>query len=761
MPINSTELNTFLVQSLLKDRSRVLLSLAPLPKHNLPMSRLFAMVDYPFLPHLKETMPILINQMLRHYEEEVKDNPENAFEHNLEWANRLINQMLKPNEINELNFIFGGIKNNQLQFAYNGRINGYIIFKEGEKYRHLDLIKTYGDKQKETGPFFSNLISGDLSPDNLVIFCTAQVFDFLTIDRLEKIILSRPMEDACRYLEKTLNQIENQLSFGGLIINLLTQAAQKKIQIASSVKITPDNSIRRLVHKERETENILSPSLWAVFKNFFEKFKKKKMPTNEAAEERTVPPQADLETIKKIAKIYNRLTGWQGQVKKTWRAMLKFFSQPARPTEEVPVEKIIISKTSTKSAPVKKIQCKVELGQKLINFGQIGVTALNTMIQKLWQIARSKLLALPPTRRYLFIGAIIIGAIFIMSVTWTYQQNSNRLKEEKYNQLLNSIKEKIDRADSSIIYKNEEQAKKLLTEIKNDLVNFPQDSTNRREMRNNLLTNADTIAAKLRHLETVAPILVADLAALNLVCQPTDLISAKSLFFFFCNNDKKLFQYDIKNKTVAEMTSPLLGELKNKFVKKDGAVLLLNGQNRLTQFDPSTGSFSSLEVAWPKADSEIKLVGHYNTYLYSLDTKNNLIAKHKESTTGFAKGAGWLKENISVTDVTAWTIDGSIYTAKPNGTINKFDGGQLQNFSLATLDPQLNSAVKIFSSPDSPNIFILDPGQKRVIIWNKKTQKLMAQYTAEEFLDLKDFSIDEKSKTIYLLNGMKIQSIRY
>ncbi|KKR99595.1 MAG: hypothetical protein UU49_C0005G0053 [Candidatus Magasanikbacteria bacterium GW2011_GWC2_41_17] len=712
------------------------------------------------MPHLKEVLPILINQMLRHYEEEVKDNPENAFEHNLEWANRLINQMLKPNELNELNFIFGGIKNNQLQFAYNGKINGYIIFKEGEKYRHLDLIKTYGDKQKETGPFFSNLISGDLSPDNLVIFCTAPVFDFLTIDRLEKIILSRPMEDACRYLEKTLNQIENQLSFGGLIINLLTPTAQRQIQIASSVKITPDNSIRRLVRKERETENILSPSLLAVFKNFFEKFEKKKVPNNETETEPTVQPRSDLETIKKIAKIYNRITGWQGQVKKTWRTTIKFFSRPARPTEDAPVEKIIASKKSAKTTH-SKIQYKIELRQKLINLWQVGVVTIKMLIQKLWQMARARLLALPPTRRYLFLGAVIIGTIFVVSVGLTYQQNSNRLEQEKYNQLLNSIKEKIDQADSSIIYKNEEQAKKLLTEIKNDLAGFPRDTANRREIRNNLLANADTIAAKLRHLETVVPTLAADLTVLNLACQPTDLISTKLSFFFFCKNDENFWQYDIKNKTTVGLTSPILGELKNKFVKKDGAILLLNGQNRLTQFDPTTGSFSSLEVTWPKTDSEIKLIGHYNTYLYSLDTKNNLITKHKESTTGFTKGSAWLKENGSVSDITAWTIDGSIYTAKPNGTINKFDGGQLQNFSLIALDPQLNSAVKIFSSPDSTNLFILDPGQKRMIIWNKKTQKLIAQYTAEEFIDLKDFSIDEKNKTIYLLNGMKIQNIKY
>ncbi len=717
MPINSTELNTFLTQSSLKDHSRVLLSLAPPPKHNLPMSRLFAMVEYHPTPHLRETMPILINQMLRHYEEEIKDNPDNAFEHNLEWANRLIGQMLKPDELNELNFIFGGIKNNQLQFTFNGRISGYIIFKDGEKYRHLDLIKTYGDRQKEAGPFFSNLVSGDLSPDNLVIFCTGAVFDFITIDRLEKIILSRPMENACRYLEKTLNQIANQLSFGGLIINLLTPSAQRQIQIASTERVTPDNSIRRLVYKEKETENILSPSLWLMFKKFFNKTKNKQ--------------DSDLETIKKITKIYNRLTGWQGQMKKTWREMIKFFSRTAKPPTEP-----IVKKTA-------------------------GITALRALAQKLWQAPRAKILALPPTRRYLFLGALIVGAIFIVSVGWSYQQNNNRLEQEKYNQLLNGIKEKIDQAESSIIYKDEEQAEKLLTEIKNDLTEFPQNSANRRTMRQNLLVNAEIIAAKLRHLKTIVPTLAADLSALNLTCQPTDLIAAKLSFFFFCNNDTNLWRYDTKSKTSVALTSPLAGELKYKFVKKDGLVLLLNGKDRLTQFDLKTGEFSSLEIIWPKTDSEIKLIGHYNTYLYSLDVKNNLIAKHKESTTGFAKGAGWLKEDISVSDLTGWAIDGSIYIARPYGSVSKLDSGHLQNFSLSALDPQLNSAVKIFSSPDSQNIFILDPGQKRVIIWNKKTQKLVAQYTAEEFTDLQDLSVNEKNKTIYLLNGMKIQSIEY
>ncbi len=151
-----------------------------------------------------------------------------------------------------------------------------------------------------------------------------------------------------------------------------------------------------------------------------------------------------------------------------------------------------------------------------------------------------------------------------------------------------------------------------------------------------------------------------------------------------------------------------------------------------------------------------------------MDAKNNLIYKHSPTTTGFAKGNLWLKENLKIDDIASWTIDGSLYLAKNNGEIWKLETGRRQNFDLSKgevtsplLDPPLTSATRIFSSPDSKNLFILDPGQKRVIIWNKKDNKLVSQFTAAEFDDLRDFFVDEKEKKIYLLNGLKILSIKY
>ncbi len=516
MSLTQTALHTFLAQSRAKDRPRLLLSLAAPPKHNSPAGRLFALVEYPPELRFKNQVSLLVNQIMRHYEEEAREGAENPFERNLEWANRLVNQTLDAELWPKVNFLLGCLKDNHLQFASAGQIASFIIFKEGEDYRHLDLIKTYGLKQEE-GVFFTTLISGDLYPHNFVVFCAAPVFDFLTIDRLKKILLTRPLEEASRYLEKTLSQIENNLSFGGLII-ALSPRLKGATRTLPSLRLTPDNSIRQLVRREQETEKILSPSLWSNLKNLWEGRIRKSAPTAE---------KADLETIKKIINIYNQLSGWQNKIKGAWQAV------------------------------------------------------------KLKNLVWRRFLALSSRRRLLFCGLLAILVIFLVGLGGSMFQNNRQMEQENYNQLLNAIKEKFDQAESSLIYKNEEQARLLLETAKKELAGFPQNSQNRRLTKEQLAAGLEALAVKLRHLETVAPVLAADLSSVHLPCQPTDLIKSKTGFFLFCRGDKNIFQYLEKSKILAVLDSPLLGELKNKMVAKDNALWLLNGADRLTLFDPN------------------------------------------------------------------------------------------------------------------------------------------------------------------------------
>lgn len=699
----STIINTFLVQPRIKNAAPVLLSLNAQPKSISSAGRLFVMCTTTATkPKLKNQLQIFISQIMRHYYEEEalsrsysltpsRPETENCLEKTLEWANQLVNQVFDEELRPHLHFLIGCLKDKHVDFAVAGQISAFIIFALPGKndYRLLDLLKDVSapETSPDKEPFFSSLVSGDLQTNNFLIFSASAVFDFLTPDRFKKILLSRPPEEAALYLEKTLSEISSNLSFGGLIISCLPQA-KILTKSLSSTKITPDSSIRRLIRKEQETEKILSSSLWLNLKDIG----KRLWPVKEKKQE--------LETIKKITKIYNRLTGWQGKIKNLWPLPINWKIYPP----------------------------------------------LKTM---------------PKLKFFSLLAAAGLVLILLVSLGFSACQNQLRLEQEKYNQLMNAVKEKLDLIESKIIYKNEDDARGLIKQVQNDLANFPQNSQKRREMYQQFVSGLETLAVKLRRVENVSPTLLVDLGLINPNLQAARLLkSNQSGFFLWEPGGKELLWYNGENKKLAVLSSPLATELKDAARSTNLELLLLAGRH-LVALDTKSQTFSTRESTWPKENSEIKLISFYNGRLYALDVKNQQIIKNSPSASGFAKGAFWLKEAIRLDDSSSMAIDGAIYLSKNNGEIWKLENGRRVNFNLLDLDPSLQSATKLFTTPDSTDLFILDPSAKRIIRWNKKTNKLISQYLSPEFDDMKDFSVEEKNKTIYILNDKKILNIKY
>ena len=89
----------------------------------------------------------------------------------------------------------------------------------------------------------------------------------------------------------------------------------------------------------------------------------------------------------------------------------------------------------------------------------------------------------------------------------------------------------------------------------------------------------------------------------------------------------------------------------------------------------------------------------------------------------------------------------------------EFLKGKKTNFALKLVDPPLTQIKKIWTDENSDYLYVLDPSAKRLIVFHKKDGLLKVQYVSPAFADLKDFSIDEKSKLAYLLDGASIVSI--
>jgi len=142
-----------------------------------------------------------------------------------------------------------------------------------------------------------------------------------------------------------------------------------------------------------------------------------------------------------------------------------------------------------------------------------------------------------------------------------------------------------------------------------------------------------------------------------------------------------------------------------------------------------------------------------------IDKNNSQILRYAPSRNGFGSVANWLDESYDFSNARDLAVDGSIYVLDGNEVV-LFTQGAKQDFELPPLAENIVNAKKIFTSFDSQFIYILDAGGKRVLVITKQGT-LAAQLISDKFTDPKDMYVDEKSKTIYLLNGDELLRFVY
>jgi len=743
MPWDRPEINTFIVQPPLKDRAQIIIYLNQLPRSGRDEERLFGLAEITTPENdIKNEIQIFLTQLSTKYQEESIENPGLAFEQTLEWANRILRERFDPKKLAYVNLVFGCLKNSTMQFTTIGTVVAQIFFKEKNIYQNIDLLKAYAANNKTTKQdlFFSNLISGELHHNNFVLFSIPTLLDFLSIDRLEKIITQTKPTEICNHLETILNQIENKLAFGGMLIEWPDNDWQTApLTLPIPIKATPDSSIKQLLKQEADTAKILTPSLFSSLKNIWQNRKQKILPTAELLQQATPEINKDIETIRKITKIYSSLTGWKGK--------LRLFSQNFL----VGLGKVLFNiYTFFKKVPH-------------WNFSLKAFTANPFFLKTLLLKMKKHFTSLPPKKLIIIILSTLTIITFIISLSVTIIQKQSKIENENYNQSVNDIKKKLDEADSNLIYKNEEQAKEKLKEAALALNLLPKTGANRIEAAEQLNTTYQEILQKIQHSQTVVPTTELDLTNIYQNLTPDFLLLANRNIYFTYNKDNPViisYNLDTKKPKLSEDTklhTPL-----SWVIQKDNTLLILDKNQKLVQFNPAGNSFEFKDITWAKQDSIINSIALYNGKLYAVDVKNQQVSKHNPSTTGFGKGEYWIKQtNLKLDNTSDIGIDGNIYLAKNNGEIWRFESGTKTNLATDLIAPPLQSSIKISTAYGSDLLFILDTNHKRIIIWNKKTNTLVSQFISNDFTDLRDLAPDEKNKKIYIIDGLKIKSFKY
>jgi len=163
----------------------------------------------------------------------------------------------------------------------------------------------------------------------------------------------------------------------------------------------------------------------------------------------------------------------------------------------------------------------------------------------------------------------------------------------------------------------------------------------------------------------------------------------------------------------------------------------------------------------PPAESDFSfdLSASYLSNLYFLDKKTCKIIKYSssgQSTWGLPKT--WKESDEHCSEPKSMAIDSSIWILNKDNSISRYHQGEYQETINLDLFPSLENITKIKVKTNIPYLYLLEPANKRVIITDRNG-KIVRQFQSEKFNNLKDFTVSDDGKTIWLLNDQKVYQI--
>lgn len=317
--------------------------------------------------------------------------------------------------------------------------------------------------------------------------------------------------------------------------------------------------------------------------------------------------------------------------------------------------------------------------------------------------------------------SFVLLIVLFSSIFFTLQKQKDEKITKRFNEIY-ALAENKHKEGESLLSLNKNLAKDDLLEAQKILINGKSEFGEKSK-------ETQKITALLRKIESS---LEQTKGVNNSDLKPVDKEKSVYLSFEIDNGKASLFSFDEKYIYFLE------NENINSFEKagKKNKVLIENNKD------------------WKKPVA----VNAYFDNLYLLDKNNNQIFKFVKLNNGFSK-TNYLKDSsIDLSLAADMTIDGSIYVLITNGNVLKFTKGAKESFKLSGLETPLKNPTKIYTNLDIKNIYVLDTGNSRIVVFGKDGG-YQAQYQNSMISEAKDFEILENDKSIYLLIKNKVYQL--
>lgn len=726
--------------------SRVFVS-QPSAEEEMLVGRLFVLleIEMPRATDERVADAIISEAYRQYYENEalvLRDRlshikPDVIFEASIAKLNRGLAEFLEQEKISlrpdGLNAIVGVLFGNKLLFAQAGTGKALLLYrpknKKGEFLPDFSLVditeKTNDPTQEIAQPnkFFTNIVAGTVPAHGYFFFANESLFEYLTKKQLTDIITTLPPAGAAEQIKNLLEQTNAFVPFFGLIIKNTTGEHDAFAAPAATIAVpgtTPvglgRSSVQQFNLTQEKTEQLLNPSGVINLKKWLQRLAPisggiKKYATDTGRRFNVATERAHLgEKLivggKKVFVILAALASLIiSGVNKLWRL--------AANREE---RKNFVSQTKT--------------------FSQSAIKGTAGLVDKF--------LRLQPKHKALvsIIGICVIA--LLVNVIYSGITSRQRAADEQYTAITSQFNQKTGQLEAALLYNNRDFARQILDEMSTLLSTAPQRSQKDKNRFNELRSRYESMLDKLYTTTRIA----SDAQSIKLPGAARYLLANETIILAISQDAKAVWKINRDLQTIDVIGSDNFPTGNIVGASIEDANYYYIGARGVGLYEPLDEKTSVINI--DNAAENIAASAVYNNRLYA--AANGTIYRYNldERLNVFTGRQAWLRdENIGT--ISSIAIDGRIYAVEGNG-ISKFSTGRRETLSLDPVSPALESPTMVGVSTDLDYLYILEPKHKRLLVYSK-TGSYIAQYTGDHLSDLRAFTVDQKEKTIYLLNG--------
>jgi len=150
----------------------------------------------------------------------------------------------------------------------------------------------------------------------------------------------------------------------------------------------------------------------------------------------------------------------------------------------------------------------------------------------------------------------------------------------------------------------------------------------------------------------------------------------------------------------------------------------------------------------------ISAAGSYESFVYFFDPAENQIKQFEYNGGSLDFKADWLKQDLkdvfNNNPAESLAIDGSIFLVTRDGSLLKLSGGKKTGWNAEKPGTGFKGDKLVLQTkPDDKNLYLLDPDNQRIAVFEKETGKLKGQLENSALSKAVDFQVSEKEKNIY------------